>query len=287
MRDFIIVTDSTVDLPESMLEEQGIPVLQLNYVLDGKTYEDRKGLSGREFFDKLREGSMPTTSQVNPEQAKEFFESFVKEGKDILCIGFSSGLSGTYNSERIAAEELSEEYPDTKIIVIDSLCASMGQGLLLAKALKRQREGMTLEELAQWLEENKLHICHNVTVDDLNHLYRGGRISKTTAVLGTLVQIKPIIHMNDEGKLIVIGKERGRKKALNTIVDMMGKQMEGYENDLVMVTHGDCLEDAEYVKSQIQKKYGIHDVVIIGIGTVIGTHTGPGVVAVFCMGEKR
>ena len=262
-------------------------MLQLNYVLDGKTYEDRKGLSGREFFDKLREGSMPTTSQVNPEQAKEFFESFVKEGKDILCIGFSSGLSGTYNSERIAAEELSEEYPDTKIIVIDSLCASMGQGLLLAKALKKQREGMTLEELAQWLEENKLHICHNVTVDDLNHLYRGGRISKTTAVLGTLVQIKPIIHMNDEGKLIVIGKERGRKKALNTIVDMMGKQMEGYENDLVMVTHGDCLEDAEYVKSQIQKKYGIQDVVINGIGTVIGTHTGPGVVAVFCMGEKR
>ena len=211
----------------------------------------------------------------------------MKEGKDILCIGFSSGLSGTYNSERIAAEELSEEYPDTKIIVIDSLCASMGQGLLLAKALKKQREGMTLEELAQWLEENKLHICHNVTVDDLNHLYRGGRISKTTAVLGTLVQIKPIIHMNDEGKLIVIGKERGRKKALNTIVDMMGKQMEGYENDLVMVTHGDCLEDAEYVKSQIQKKYGIQDVVINGIGTVIGTHTGPGVVAVFCMGEKR
>ena len=287
MRDFIIVTDSTVDLPESMLEEQGIPVLQLNYVLDGKTYEDRKGLSGKEFFDKLREGSMPTTSQVNPEQAKEFFELFVKEGKDILCIGFSSGLSGTYNSERIAAEELSEEYPDAKIIVIDSLCASMGQGLLLMKALKKQREGMTLEELAQWLEENKLHICHNVTVDDLNHLYRGGRISKTTAVLGTLVQIKPIIHMNDEGKLIVIGKERGRKKALNTIVGMMGKQMEGYENDLVMVTHGDCLEDAEYVKSQIQKKYGIQDVVINGIGTVIGTHTGPGVVAVFCMGEKR
>lgn len=287
MRDFIIVTDSTVDLPESMLEEQGIPVLQLNYVLDGKTYEDRKGLSGKEFFDKLREGSMPTTSQVNPEQAKEFFEPFVKAGKNILCIGFSSGLSGTYNSERIAAEELSEEYPDAKIIVIDSLCASMGQGLLLAKALKKQREGMTLEELVQWLEENKLHICHNVTVDDLNHLYRGGRISKTTAVLGTLVQIKPIIHMNDEGKLIVIGKERGRKKALNTIVDMMGKQMEGYENDLVMVTHGDCLEDAEYVKSQIQKKYGIQNVVINGIGTVIGTHTGPGVVAVFCMGEKR
>lgn len=287
MRDFIIVTDSTVDLPEHMLEEQGIPVLQLNYVLDGKTYEDRKGLSGKEFFDKLREGSMPTTSQVNPEQAREFFEPFVKAGKNILCIGFSSGLSGTYNSERIAAEELSEEYPDAKIIVIDSLCASMGQGLLLVKALKKQREGMTLEELAQWLEENKLHICHNVTVDDLNHLYRGGRISKTTAVFGTLVQIKPIIHMNDEGKLIVIGKERGRKKALNTIVDMMGKQMEGYENDLVMVTHGDCLEDAEYVKTQIQKKYGIQDVVINGIGTVIGTHTGPGVVAVFCMGEKR
>ena len=287
MRDFIIVTDSTVDLPESMLEEQGIPVLQLNYVLDGKTYEDRKGLSGREFFDKLREGSMPTTSQVNPEQAKEFFESFVKEGKDILCIGFSSGLSGTYNSERIAAEELSEEYPDTKIIVIDSLCASMGQGLLLAKALKKQREGMTLEELAQWLEENKLHICHNVTVDDLNHLYRGGRVSKTAAVLGTMIQIKPIIHMDKQGCLQVVGKERGRKKALNKIVDMAAKQIPGWENDLAMITHGDCIEDAEYVAKQVREKLGIQEVLINNIGTVIGSHTGPGVVAVFVMGNER
>lgn len=287
MRDYIIVTDSTVDLPSSMLEEQNIPVLQLSYVLDGETYEDRKGLSGKDFFDRIRAGSMPTTSQVNPEQAREFFESFLKEGKDILCLGFSSGLSGTLNSERIASEDLAEDYPDAKVIVVDTLCASMGQGLLLMKALKKKEEGLSLEELAQWVEENKLHICHNVTVDDLNHLYRGGRVSKTTAVLGTLVQIKPIIHMSDEGKLVVIGKERGRKKALNTIVDMMGQQMGDYENDLVMVTHGDCIEDAEYVKAQIQKKYGIANVVINGIGTVIGTHTGPGVVATFCMGEKR
>lgn len=287
MREYVIVTDSTIDLPEEMAEQQGVPVLQLSYILDGETYEDRKGMSGKAFFDKIRAGSMPTTSQVNPDQARECFEKILKEGKDILCLGFSSGLSGSYNSERIAAEELQEEYPDAKIIVIDTLCASMGQGMLLLKTMKLQKEGKTLEETAGWVEANKLHICANVTVDDLNHLYRGGRVSKTTAVLGTLVQIKPIIHINDEGKLVVIGKERGRKKALNRIVDMMEEQMKGYENDFVMVTHGDVPEDAEYVKKRIQEKYGIENVIINTIGTVIGSHTGPGVVATFCLGQKR
>ncbi len=152
-----------------------------------------------------------------------------------------------------------------------------------------KEQGRKLEEVADWVEKNKLHICHNVTVNDLHHLHRGGRVSKATAILGTMVQIKPIIYLNDEGKLEVIGKERGRKKALNRIVDMMENQMKGYEkeNDLVMITHGDCIEDAEYVKEQIQKKYGISNVIINNIGTVIGTHTGPGVVATFCMGNKK
>ena len=183
--------------------------------------------------------------------------------------------------------ELKEEYPDINIIAIDSLCACMGEGLLLYKALELKEHGMSMEEIAKWVEANKLHICHNVTVDDLNHLHRGGRISKTTAVVGSMIKIKPIIHMSDEGKLVVIGKERGRKKSLVSIVDRMEKQMQGYDNDIVMITHGDCIEDAEFVKKQVEERFGIHNVMINGIGSVIGSHTGAGVVAVFFMGDKR
>ena len=287
MSEFIIVTDSTVDLPKEYLQERNVPIISLSYIMEGVTYEDMNGLSHKEFFAKLREGSLPTTSQINPEQAREALEPFVKDGKDILYIGFSSGLSGSYNSVRMAAEELKEEYEGVKIITIDSLCACMGEGLLLHKALQMKDAGKTLEEVAEWVEENKLHICHNVTVDDLNHLHRGGRVSKATAVVGTMIKIKPIIYMSNEGKLEVIGKERGRKKSLISIVDRMEKQMQGYENDIVMITHGDCIEDAEFVKKQIEERFGIHNIMINGIGSVIGSHTGPGVVAVFFMGSER
>lgn len=287
MNEFVIVSDSTVDLPKEYLQEKQVPIISLSYVMDGVTYEEMKGLSHKEFFEKLREGSLPTTSQINPEQAREALEPFAKEGKDILYIGFSSGLSGSYNSVRMAAVELKEEYPDVEIITVDSLCACMGEGLLLHKALELKEQGLTIKEIADWVEHNKLHVCHNVTVDDLNHLHRGGRISKTTAVVGSMIKIKPIIHMSDEGKLVVIGKERGRKKSLISIVDRMEKQMQGYENDIVMITHGDCIEDAEFVKKQIEERFGIHNVMINGIGSVIGSHTGAGVVAVFFMGDKR
>lgn len=287
MREFVITANSTVDLPKEWLEERHVPVMPLKYTIDGETYPDMDGLSAKEFFQKLREGHMSVTSQINPDEAREMLEPIVKEGKDILHLAFSSGLSGTYNSMRIAAEELSEEYPDAKIVVIDTLCACMGEGLLLHKALQLKEQGKTLDEIAAWVEENKLHICHNVTVDDLNHLHRGGRISKTAAVLGTLVQVKPIIHVDNDGKLQVIGKERGRRKSLNKIVDMSVEQAKGWENDLVMITHGDCLEDAQYVEKRVKEKMGVENVLINNIGTVIGSHTGPGVVAVFCMGNKR
>lgn len=287
MGNYVITVNSTVDLPKEWLEERNIPVMALRYTIDGETYEDMSGLSHKEFFQKLREGKMAVTAQMNPEEAKEKFEPILKAGNDILHLGFSSGLSGTYNSMRIAAEELAEEYPDRKIIVIDTLCACLGEGLLLYYALKRKEEGMTIDELAQWVEENKLHVCHNVTVDDLNHLQRGGRVSKTAAILGTMVQIKPIIHMDNQGCLQVIGKERGRKKSIHKLVDMALKQYEGYENDLVMITHGDCLEDAEYLAGLVREKMGIQDILINNIGTVIGSHTGPGVLALFCMGNER
>ena len=287
MRDYVITVNSTVDAPKEWLEERDVPVIPLKYTIDGETYTDMEGLSAKEFFDKLREGKMSTTSQVNPEEAAEELEPYLKEGKDILHLGFSSGLSGTLNSMKIAGEMLQEKYPEAKIIVIDTLCACLGEALLLYKALQQKEKGMDIDELAQWVEDNKLHVCHNVTVDDLHHLQRGGRISKTTAVLGTLVQIKPIIHMDDNGTLQVIGKERGRKKSLNKIVDMAVEQSKGWDNDIIMITHGDCIEDAEYVAKLVREKMGIDNILINNIGTVIGSHTGPGVVAVFCMGNKR
>ena len=189
MRDYVITVNSTVDLPKEWLEERHVPVVPLKYTIDGETYTDMEGLSAKEFFAKLREGKMSVTSQVNPEEAAELLEPYVKDGKDVLHLGFSSGLSGTLNSMRIAGQMLEEKYPEAKVIVIDTLCACLGEGLLLHKALQQKAMGKTIDETAQWVEENKLHICHDVTVDDLNHLHRGGRISKTTAVLGTLVQI--------------------------------------------------------------------------------------------------
>lgn len=289
MREYVITVNSTVDLPKEWLEERHVSVLPMKYTIDGETYVDMEGLSAKEFFAKLREGKMSVTSQVNPEEAKSYFESFLKEGKDVLHLSFSSALSGTYNSMRIAKEELEEIYPEAKIIIIDTLCACMGEGLLLYKALQQKEAGKNIEEVAEWVEENKLHICHNVTVDDLHHLHRGGRISKATAVLGTMVQIKPIIYMAPDGSLQVIGKERGRKKSLQKLVNMAAEQIKGWEeqNDLVMITHGDCIEDAEYVAGLVRERLGIDQILIHNIGTVIGSHTGPGVVALFLMGEKR
>ena len=287
MRDYVITVNSTVDLPKEWLEERKVPVIPLKYTIDNETYTDMEGLPSKEFFGKLRDGKMATTSQINPEEARAQLEPFLKEGKDVLHLGFSSGLSGTYNSMRIAGEELKEEYPEAKIIIIDTLCACLGEGLLLYKALQQKASGKTIEETAKWVEENKLHICHNVTVSDLFHLHRGGRISKASAVLGSVVQIKPIIHMDENGKLQVVGKERGRKKSLNKIVDMAVEQIKGWDNDIAMITHGDCQEDAEYVAKLVRERLGIENILINNIGTVIGSHTGPGVVAVFVMGNKR
>lgn len=287
MRDYIITVNSTVDTGEEWLEERNVPVIPLKYTIDGQEYTDMYGLSDKEFFQKLREGKMSVTSQINPEEAKEMLEPYVKEGKDVLHLAFSSALSGTCNSMKIAAEELQEEYPEAKVIVVDTLCACMGEAMLLYYALKQKEAGKTIEEVAQWAEENKLHVCHNVTVDDLFHLHRGGRVSKTAAVLGTMVKVKPIIHMDDNGALQVIGKERGRKKSLHKIVDMAVERSEGWDNEIIMITHGDCLEDAEYVAKLVREKMGIENVFIHNIGTVIGSHTGSGVVATFCMGNKR
>lgn len=285
--EYVITINSTCDLPKEWVWERKIPVVPLNCTIDDKTYRDMYDLSSEEFYRMLRAGAMPVTSQPSPQAAMDILEPILKEEKDILHLAFSSGLSGTYNSMRIAAEELKEKYPERKIVVIDTLCASIGEGLIDYKALELQKEGKTLEEVAQWVEENKLKLCHFFMVEDLNHLQKGGRISKTAAVLGTMVQIKPIIYVDNEGKLQIIKKERGRKKGMNRIVDMAVEACEGNMPDTVMIAHGDCPEDAEYVAELVRKKMGVTNMLISRLGSVIGGHTGAGMIAVVCLAAHR
>lgn len=290
MKDFIITTDTTCDLPAEYIKEHHIGMLSLTYTLEGNTYNWEHPLPVKDFYDCMRDGSLPTTSQVNPEEAKTLFERIIKEqDADILHIAFSSGLSGSYNSSRIAAEELSEEYPDHRIIVIDSLCASLGEGLLVHKAVTMKAQGKSLDEVATWLEENKLHLVHNFTVDDLFHLYRGGRVSKTAAFVGTMINLKPILHVDNEGHLIPLSKVRGRKKSMIALVDAMEKQVGSWKdkNDIVFISHGDCEEEAQYLADLIKERLGYDSFLIHYVGPTIGAHTGPGVIALFYMGDFR
>ena len=289
MSSYVIMTDNMADLPESYIQEHELPILSLSYVIDGETYDREHPQDVKEFYSRMRSGSMPTTSQANPEQAKEIFLACLSKGQDVLYLAFSSGLSGTCNSGRIAAAEIEEEqlYPDRKITVIDTLSASLGEGLLVHKAVQMKEAGKSMEEVAAWVEEHKLHLCHNFTVDDLFHLHRGGRVSKATAILGTMINIKPLLHVDDEGHLIAIGKVRGRKKSLSALVDRMGEQMKRFENTEVFISHGDCLEDAKYVEKLVRERFGIEQFVIHEVGPTIGAHSGPGTMALFFMGNPR
>lgn len=289
MNSFIITTDTTSDLPEDYIQEHNLGIMSLSYTIEGETYTREHPLAVNKFYDIMKTGQLPTTSQVNPEAARAVFEPYIAKGIDVLHIAFSSGLSGSYNSSRMAAEELKEEYPNQKVLVVDSLCASLGEGLLVHKAVCMKNEGCGLEEIAAWLETNKLYMVHNFTVDDLNHLYRGGRVSKTAAFLGTMINIKPILHVDHEGHLIPLSKVRGRKKSLISLVDCMEKQMGTKQslNDIVFISHGDCLEDALYVENLIKERFGIEQFLINHVGPTIGAHSGPGTVALFYMGDFR
>lgn len=290
MSEFIISTENTADLPQSFLKEHNIGEFFLPYTIDGTIYTNANKLSELDFYAKVRNGSMPTTSQVNPEEAKSAFKSLIDTYHcDILHIAFSSGLSGTYNNVRLAAEELMEEGIPHKIVVIDSLCASMGEGLMVYKAAKLKEEGHSLEETSAWLKEHVLNFIHNFTVDDLNHLYRGGRVSKTAAVLGSIVNIKPMLHVDNDGHLTVVGKVRGRKKSLISLVDSMQQQVGSWKekNDMVFISHGDALEDALFVKQLIEERFGYKTFLINTIGATVGAHSGPGTIALFYMGDYR
>ena len=289
MSEYVITTDNNSDLPEEYLKDHGVGCMYLSYSMDGKNYTHGNFLPEHEFYEAMRNGSMPTTAQVNPENAKALLEPYLKEGKDILHIAFSSALSGTYNSCRIAAEELMEDYPDRKIIVVDSLGASLGQGLLVYLAQEKKEQGEDMETVAKWAEENRLHMVHLFTVNDLNHLYRGGRISRTTAVVGSMLNIKPVLHVDNDGKLTAIGKVRGRKKSLQELVKLMDEKIGSYHDTCytIFISHGDCEEDANYVAEKVKEKYQINTIIMNQVGATIGAHSGPGTMALFFVGDER
>lgn len=289
MRNYVITTDNNSDLPESYYSKYGIGCTYLSYSMNGVNYTHDNSLPVHEFYESMRNGALPTTAQVNPVDARNMLEPYLKEGLDILHIAFSSGLSGTYNSTKIAADELAEEYPDRKIIVIDSLAASLGQGLLIHYAQKKKEAGEDMESVAAWVEEHKNNIVHLFTVDDLNHLYRGGRVSKTTAFVGSMLNIKPVMHVNEEGKLIAIGKIRGRKKSILELARLMDEKIGSYKEscDTIFISHGDCEEDARFLEGKIKEKYPINTVIINPVGATIGAHSGPGTLALFFLGDTK
>lgn len=287
-REYIITSDTTCDLPQSYCQENGITLLSVDYTLDGVTYSGNDSrITPEEFYARMRAGAMPMTQQVTPQKAETVFEDYIKKGYDILHIGFSSALSGSYNSAVIAANELKERYPEANIVVIDSLCASLGEGLLVHKAVEMKKQGMSLNDNARWLEDNKLKLCHYFTVDDLNHLHRGGRVSKAAAVFGTALNIKPVLHVSNDGRLVPVEKVRGRKQSLIRLVDHMEERTKGVHNDEIFISHGDCLEDAQFVAQQIKERFGIDKVLYNFVGQSVGAHSGPGTVALFFFGNGR
>lgn len=290
MASYVIVTDSSADLSAQMAEKAGVQVLPLRFTVGGKTYynwPDNREMDPRVFYRVLREGEVATTAAVNISQYLDVLEPILQSGTDVLVLSFSSGLSATYDSSRLAAEELREKYPQRKIFAVDTLCASLGQGLLVWHAAQLKDQGKSIEEVRDWVEENKLHLCHQFTVDDLHFLKRGGRISATTAVVGTMLKIKPVLHVDDGGKLVNIGKARGRKASLKALVDRMEETAIDPAGQTVFISHGDCMEDAEYVAGLVKERMGVQDVRINYVGPVIGAHSGPGTLALFHLGSRR
>ena len=285
MSKYQIITDSGCDLPQAMLSSFDIRLQPLTVNFRGQTLEDSVDAGITEIYAGLRAGDVATTSAVNPEGWRSVIEPALLQGDDALVVTFSSGLSTTYQSAVIAANELLEAYPDRKIRVVDSRAASLGQGLLMYHICKKRDEGLSLDELADWAEENRLKLCHWFTVDDLMYLKRGGRVSAATALLGTMLQIKPVLHVDDEGHLISMSKCRGRKAAIQALAAKM--QEAGIPNDVAYICHGDCLEDAKYLESLMKEKCGVKEVFIGYTGAVIGSHSGPGTLAIFYLGNNR
>ncbi len=290
MGEYVILTDSCCDLSEEFVRELGVAYVPMKFTIEDETYGnwlDGRELATGEFYARLRGGAMSTTSAINPSDWTEAIEPYLNNGQDVLVIAFSSGLSSTHQAATMAAEDLTERYPERKVLVVDSLCASSGEGLLVYHAAARKNAGASIEEVRDWLENNKLHLAHWFTVEDLHFLKRGGRVSATTAVVGTVLGIKPVLHVDDEGHLINVGKTRGRKASLNALVDHMEKTAVDPAGQTVFISHGDCADEAEYVAEQVKSRLHAADVKIFPIGPVIGSHSGPGTMALFFLAENR
>jgi len=287
MANYQIITDSGSDLPVTMLSRLDVKLVSLSLLFRGQTLADSVTDETKTFYEAMRAGESASTSAVNPDGWVSVMEPVLQEGKDALVIAFSSGLSTTYQSAVIAANELQEKYPNRKIRVVDSLCASLGQGLLVWYACRKRDEGMDLDEAADWVETNKWHLCHWFTVDDLKYLKRGGRISAATALVGTMLNIKPVLHVDDEGHLVSVSKVRGRKASIEALAQQMEKLALPGKNDTAFICHGDCLEEANTLAGMVKEAYGTREVFVGNLGTVIGSHAGPGTLSVFFMGTHR
>lgn len=288
---FDIITDSSSNLTEDIIDRFGLHILPLTFMVDGQqhhSYLKGEKTDLAQFYTMMREGKVITTSLPSLTDAEATMREVLDAGRDLLYIGFSSGLSGTYEAIDLLARALAPEYPDRAILTVDTLAASGGEGLLVWHAVQRQRAGASIEEVRDWLEENKLHLAHWFTVDDLMFLFRGGRVSRTSAWAGTLLNIKPVMHMDDEGHLIPLEKMRGRRKSLNALVDHMSQTANApVSEQTVFITHGDCIEDAEYVANLVRERFGVKDIVINYVDPVIGAHSGPGTLALFFLASER
>lgn len=289
MKEFVITTDSNSDLLADYIKDKQIGIIPHYYDLEGVTYGDEINLTPKEFYDKMRSGLMPTTMASNPEVIRKTFKDYVDQGFDILHISFSSALSGGCSNVEAGAREICEENPGTSIIVIDTLSASLGEGMFVMKAAAMKEQGKSLKETAAWLEEHKQEFCIRFTVDDLGHLHRGGRISKTTAIIGSMINIKPLLYLSPEGKLESLSTARGRKKSLSTLCSDMLDSMGKYRNsdDVICIAHGDAYEDAKYLEELIKEKLPDRQIIINYISPSIGSHSGPGAIGLCFMGEKR
>ncbi len=287
---FWIVTDAACDLPASYLQDKkDLTVIPTVYRIDGKEYTDKPGdeAAVSRFYDMLRDGKVATTSQITPVEYQRIFRDLVKQGHEVLCVTFSSGLSGTYQSAVLAKSFIEDEIPGAKINVVDSLCASLGEGLLVHYVLQKREEGLSLEETADWVISNRQRLNHWFTVDDLMFLYRGGRVNATSAYLGSMLRIKPVMHVNYEGKLIPREKVQGRKRSLKALAQKVADLATPRDGQSIFISHGDVLEEAQYTMNCIKELVKVKDSLISPVGAYIGAHSGPGTVAVFFMGESR
>lgn len=288
MSNYVIFTDSACDIKEEMLQEWGVKYCALTFTFsDNEKQFSNYDLTAKDFYEKMRNGAIAKTAAANTEVFTKMFEPELKKGNDILYLGFSSGLSTTYNCARMAGEELGEKYPDRKIITVDTLSASAGFGLMLYLAVRKKEEGATIDEVSAYVEDLKAHLCHWFTVDDLVYLKRGGRISPAVALVGSVLGIKPVLHMDDEGHLISRFKVRGRKAAIKALADKFGELVDTNGRDHIFISHGDCMEDALTLKTILGQTYGVDVQLIADIGPVIGAHSGPGTLALFFLGKTR